>query len=253
MHLTDIGRRREDTGAVRFDGHPPHRHDRPQLIYLAVGRALVTVEEAPFTLHEGQGVWIPAGVEHALELAPDGIVLGPLLGPGGEPATREPRLVDAPVVRQLMTTLLGVDPQSPAEVSAFRSQIEHILRLTADHYFVLRLPVHPAAQAIGKAAGTSSATLAELAAEQFISPRHAQRLFVEETGLPFATWRTRARLNVAIAQLTGGHGMTRALAASGFATRGGLIKALSRECGISRDRITADPVDALSAARSARC
>lgn len=249
MQLTDIGRSREQAGAVRFDGHPPHRHDRPQLIYLAVGSALLTIEDEPFSLREGMGVWIPSGMEHGLELAPGGVVMGPLLSRDGEPATRQPRTVDAPAVRRLMTTLLGVDPVSPDDVLAFQSRIEQTLRLTADHYFALRLPAHPAAQAIGRKACTSTATLAELAAEQFISTRHAQRVFVEEAGLPFATWRTRARLNVAIARLTGGHGMALALDESGFATRSGLIKALSRECGISRDRLSADPVGALTEAR----
>ncbi|WP_163543184.1 helix-turn-helix domain-containing protein [Occultella kanbiaonis] len=86
-----------------------------------------------------------------------------------------------------------------------------------------------AARAIALTAARSDSTLAELAAEQFLSTRQVQRIFLEQTGLPFATWRTRARLNLAVSALRRGEGMRGAVPESGFGSRRTLRRALARE------------------------
>ncbi|MHA6781021.1 helix-turn-helix domain-containing protein [Pseudonocardia saturnea] len=86
----------------------------------------------------------------------------------------------------------------------------------------------------------SRVTLRGLADRQFVSARHVQRLFVEQTGLTFTTWRTQARLNAAAAALRSGRGPAAALTASGFTTRDGLRKALRRESGLTPERLLAD-------------
>lgn len=79
-----------------------------------------------------------------------------------------------------------------------------------------------------------------------MSARQVQRIFVTETGWPFSRWRGRARLNAAVAHLAGGGDLAVAARLSGFSTRAGLVKALSRETGIAADRLTADPRAALA-------
>lgn len=244
--LTDIGRHQSRSDAVRFDGHPPHRHDCPQLLYLVVGRAVVTAGEDRLPVAEGEGLWLPAGLVHALELEPGGVVMGPLLTAAGEPPAHQPRLVADPAIRRLMTTLLSVAPRTDREIQVCQAALERALRAVTGAYFPLRLPTHPAALAIAHEAVRSRATLKQLAERRYVSARHAQRLFHEQTGLSFATWRTRARLNAAIARLYDGRGMEAALEASGFTTREGLRKALSRECGIPLRRLLGDPVGALA-------
>ena len=71
-------------------------------------------------------------------------------------------------------------------------------------------------------------------------------MFVQQTGITFTTWRTQARLNLAISKLLGGSGIEAALTASGFTTREGLLKALSRECAIPMDQLLSDVANALS-------
>ncbi|MHA6781022.1 cupin domain-containing protein [Pseudonocardia saturnea] len=131
MLLTDIGRGRARDDAVRFEGHPAHRHDRPHLVFVLVGRGVLTVDGRPLPLTDGEGVWLPSGTEHALDLDPGGVVMGPVLSPAGEPPGGRPRLVADPAVRRVMTTLLGVGPCGPEEVQVFRAALERTLRARA--------------------------------------------------------------------------------------------------------------------------
>lgn len=108
--------------------------------------------------------------------------------------------------------------------------------------YLIRRPRHPAAHRVALKATRSESTLDALAAQVFTSARHIQRLFIDETGLPFATWRTRARLNRAIVSLRSGEGLAGATRASGFPTKQGLLKALSRECDIPIERLARDTV-----------
>lgn len=239
MLLTELARGLERSDAVRFEGHPAHRHEEPQLVHVVVGRAVVTAGGEHLPVAEGEGVWLPGGVEHAVHLEPGGVLAGPLLSAPCSPPDGTPRVVSDPAVHRLVVTLLGVGPDTDEHIGVFRSALERILGTVGSGYFPLRLPTHPAARAIADDAVRCRASLEQLAEAQFVSVRHAQRLFLEQTGLPFATWRSRARLNAAITRLHGGHGVRAALAASGYRTREGLAKALQRECGTTLGELLA--------------
>lgn len=244
MLLTDLVRARstgsrDDDAVVQFTGHPPHRHGCPQLVHVAAGSGVLDTGDERFALADGEGVWVPTGWEHALELVPGSIALGPMV-PGAEPPGHRPRAVADRGVRRLLTTLLGVAPTSPADVAVFRAALERELTTAAGAHFPLVLPVHPAARAVARDAVRSSATLEVLAGRQYVSARQVRRLFLDQTGLPFTTWRTRARLNAAVERLRAGAGWPAARTASGFATREGLVKALARETGSPASRVLTD-------------
>lgn len=239
MLLTDLARGRERSDAIRVDGHPAHRHEEPQLVHVVVGRAVVTVGDVRLPVSEGEGVWLPGGQEHAVLLEAGGLLAGPLLPAACGPPDGRPRVVSDPAVRRLVATLLGVGPDTDEHIGMFRSALGRTLCAIGGSYFPLRLPAHPAARAIAEDAVRSRASLEQLAAAQFVSVRHAQRLFLDQTGLSFATWRSRARLNAAIAHLHGGHGVRAALTAAGYTTREGLAKALQRECGTTLGELLA--------------
>ncbi|WP_166354436.1 AraC family transcriptional regulator [Phytoactinopolyspora limicola] len=229
MLLTELGRRTPRHDAVRFDGHPPHRHERPQVVYVVLGTATLNAGDDHFTITEGTGVWLPATIEHHLSLESGGVVMGPLLPTSAQPPGGQACLVDSPALRRLMTTLLSVAPRTEVDIRLFRSELERTLRDVTATRFTVPMPHHPAAREIAQQAVPSSDSLQRLAARHYISARHAQRLFMEETGLPFGRWRTRARLNAALAVLGNQQDMAAALAASGFTTRQGLRRALARE------------------------
>lgn len=242
MNFAELGRSAARTHAIRFMGHAPHSHPVPHLVYVVAGVGLLTVEGHTITLHQGQGAWLPADVEHGLTLPDGGMALGPMLAPSAVPPNGRTRVLGpVPALSEFITVLLCAAPETAEERAPFRAALEELLRATTREYFPLTVPEHPAAHAIALEAARFDGTLDELAERQFTSVRHVQRLFIEETGVTFAQWRTRARLNLAIVSLRAGEGVPAAMQISGFATRHGLLKALSRECGISLDRLMADP------------
>ncbi|HET6392247.1 MAG TPA: helix-turn-helix domain-containing protein [Blastococcus sp.] len=233
MDFAALGRTAARTNAIRFVGHEPHSHPVPHLVYVVAGTGLLTVEGRTLELCEGQGVWLPADVEHGLTLRDGGMAIGPLLGADAVPPGGRPRVVGpVPALSTLVTVLLCAAPEDDDERVPLRSALEDVLRTVTREHFPLTMPEHPVAQAIARAAARFDGTLDQLAERHYISARQVQRLFVDETGLTFARWRTRARLNLAIVSLRAGEGMRTAMQTSGFATRHGLLKALSRECGL---------------------
>ncbi|WP_420111904.1 helix-turn-helix domain-containing protein [Pseudactinotalea sp.] len=219
----------EPEAVVQFRSHAPHQHAEPHLIYLISGAGSVRLAAGEHPLAPGTGLWLDAGVEHELRLEGPGVVLGPLLSPSARPPRGRERRVQSPELHELMTILLARWATPGFDRLLFRDSMERVLAEIGTDWFDLVLPRHAAAREIALAAPTSTATLADLAAEQFLSTRQVQRIFLEQTGLPFATWRSRARLNRAIAALRRGEGMRAAVTDSGFGSRRTLRRALARE------------------------
>lgn len=242
MNFAELGRNVARTHAVRFHGHAPHSHDTPHLVYVIAGTGRLTIDDHIITLRAGQCAWIPANVVHCLDLSDDGMALGPMLSQDGAPPGGRTRVLGpVPALSELITVLLCAAPETEEEREPLRSALEKLLRAIAHEFFPLSIPDHPVANAIALEAARFEGTLDDLAERQFTSVRHIQRLFIEETGLTFARWRTRARLNLAIVSLRAGDSVSAAVQVSGFSTRTGLLKALSRECGFPLEKLMADP------------
>lgn len=246
MNFAELGRTVARANAIRFHGHEPHSHDVPHLVYLVSGTGKLSVDGRTVTIRAHQAAWLAADVVHSLELSDDGMALGPFLSETAVPPGGRLRIL-GPVrdLDELFLVLLCVAPESEAERDPFRRAIEQLLREVTREHFPLTFPEHPVAHAIALEAAHFDGTLESLAQRHFTSARHVQRLFLEETGLPFSRWRTRARLNAAIVSLRAGQGMPTAMLESGFATRHGLLKAVSRECGVPLDDLLRIPHDAL--------
>jgi len=253
VNFAELGRAVARTHAIRFTGHPPHSHPDPHLVYVVAGTGVLEVGDRTITLRRGQAAWLPAGAEHALSLPDGAMALGPMLCASAVPPRgRVHVLGPVPALTELITVLLCAAPETDEERLPFRAALEDLLRSVTREYFPLTLPEHPVAHAVALEAARFGGTLGELAGLHFTSVRHVQRLFVEETGLTFARWRTRARLNLAIVGLRAGEGVTAAMQASGFSTRHGLLKALSRECGIPWQTLVEDPARAFADADTDR-
>lgn len=245
--FAELGRATARAHSIRFAGHPPHTHRVPHLVYVVAGSGRLVVDGQARTLTRGQAAWLPAGAVHSLTLADGGMAIGPMLSAASGPPGGVVRVLGPlPALTELMTVVLCAAPQTPEERAPLRAALEELLRTTTREYFDLTVPRHPVARAIAQEAAGVADTLDELADRHFTSVRQVQRLFLDETGLTFAQWRTRARLNRAIVRLRAGDGLATALAASGFATRHGLLKALSRECHIPLPRLLADPAGAVA-------
>lgn len=235
--------------AVRFLGHDTHVHEEPHLIHVVSGTADLVVDGRAIRLGPRENLWLAPGVPHSARYSEESVVFGPFLSPHTIPQARVQLLGIVPDLSRIVATILGAGPRTSAEVHRFRVALDEVLNAIQQECFSLVAPQHPAARLVARAsvAGNpgDSATLDALAASAGTSPRHIQRLFREETGLSFRSWRTRARLNVAVSQLRGGAPLPVAARAAGFTTRSGLLNALSRETGIARDALVSDPLVAL--------
>lgn len=74
-------------------------------------------------------------------------------------------------------------------------------------------------------------SLDEWGREVGASARNLSRLFVAETGLSFAEWRTRARIRRAIEWLAADHSVVSVSARVGYATPSAFVQAFRREIG----------------------
>lgn len=234
--------------AIRFLGHEPHRHEWPHLIVMVAGSGRLSLDGTVVPLAQGHSAWLPAHMRHGLVLDPGGMVIGPMLNHDAAPPGGRARFFGPlPTLSELVMILLCAAPESDADRELFRRAFAELLRATSREHFPLVVPKNAVAQAIAIEAVSAEKTLAALAAAHFTSVRHVQRLFLQETGLSFAQWRTRARLNRAIVSLRAGEKLGAAMDASGFSTRLGLLRALSRECGIALDALRTDPGAAIAA------
>lgn len=233
---------------IRFLGHDTHEHDVPHLIHVVAGVAQLVVAEESITLRARHNLWLAPHVPHSMRLEEGGMALGPMLSPGTSPPQRVHRLGVVPELTRVIMTVLGAAPATADQVRPFREALDAVLGGLSRPCFPVTLPEHPVARAIARETACSGATLEELARRHHTSVRHVQRLFVEQTGLVYTRWRTRARLNTAIERLRAGHGLPEAARASGYSTRSGLLRALSRESGLPESLLSEEPLAALDAA-----
>lgn len=182
--------------AIRFLGHDTHQHDEPHLVYVVTGTARLTADGEERQLGRHEAVWLAPQVPHALRIEPGGLVLGPFLDPADLPRCPVQPLGVVPAVVEVMTAALGAAPATSEEVRPFRQALGRVLRGISRQYFPVVLPAHPVVRALAREAlRAPSTTLEQLAAQHRMSSRQVQRVFLDETGLPFTRWRNRARMN----------------------------------------------------------
>lgn len=232
--------------SIRFLGHDTHEHDEPHVVYVVTGSAVLTVDGVDIPLRRHEAVWMQPHVPHAVHIREGGTVLGPILEDKAAPSVRVRVLGVVPALVDVMTTALVAAPSTDEQILPFRRAIARVLHAVSRPYFAVVYPEHPAARRLAKDALRLPLPLDELAARHRMSARQVQRIFVAETGWSFSRWRGRTRMNAAVAHLVGGGDLTTAARLSGFGTRAGLVRALSRETGITADRLTADPHAALT-------
>ncbi|QAB19238.1 helix-turn-helix domain-containing protein [Leucobacter muris] len=231
--------------SVRFLGHDTHTHPVPHLIHVVSGTADLVVDGAPVHLDAKENLWLAADVPHSAQYAPDSVVLGPFLSPGTTPPVPMRVLGVVPRLTEIARMILGASPRTDAQIRVFREALDEVLLDLDAPYFALRMPTHPVAREVARAAVASDLTLERLAARRRTSVRHVQRLFRDETDLPFTNWRARAKLNVAISRLRAGDSVPAAAHYAGYASRASLLKSLSRESGVAQRLLADDPLTAL--------
>ena len=222
----------------------PHRHHGGQLIYAGSGAMRVRAGGMLWIVPPARAVWVPAGAEHEIHGLGD-FAMRTLYFPVGLTAGLPDEccaLDVAPLLRELVLELVELCPIDEADAAAMRLARVAIDRIAEARALPLQLPLPRDPRALRLAERlrgdpASPAGLAELAREAGASPRTIQRLFLAETGLPFAQWRQRLRLLHGATVLGAGKSVTEAGLEAGYSGTSAFIAAFRKHFGITPSRM----------------
>ncbi len=145
----------------------------------------------------------------------------------------------SPLLRHLLEEIAGADPLPPAERGR-RLAIEDLVLIEIERlrqlHFHIRLPADPRLRSFCEAALASpkaSRTFEELAEDVGASARTLRRLFQDQLGMNFATWRQQALLVEALARLEEGVPISAVARELGYATPAAFTTMFKRVLGES--------------------
>ncbi len=189
----------------------PHVHREAQLVYAASGTMQVTTPKGRWLVPPDRAVWVPARLEHAIDVLAD-IEMRTLYFDLGWLTRETPRMaLDAEFVvrvsRLLHQAILALfdSRDTPERVELLIRLVMLELRQAEDSATFMPLPQEPRcrrAATIVLADPTAAYDIETLAREVGTSVRTLSRLFSLETQLSFKSWCQRARIAAAIETLS---------------------------------------------------
>jgi AraC-like DNA-binding protein len=250
-HAADPGRDVEDGIVVRsfaarhFNGHviPPHTHDWHQLIYASEGVMWVHTAQGDWVVPPNRAVWVPAGVEHGIEMA--GVVLIQTLyvvaGISGTLPRRCSAVNVSPLLRELIlhTISLGMlDQNVPVRARLIAFLLDQVSALPT---IPLQLPLpsdERAKRAVSwmRAHPDDPGLIKQMAKRAAVSARTLERLFQKETGMTFGRWRQQLRLLHALQLLAAGRPVTAVALEVGYESASAFIAMFKRTLGTTPHR-----------------
>ncbi|WP_426817353.1 AraC family transcriptional regulator [Winslowiella sp. 2C04] len=219
---------------------PKHQHNCAQLIHTLSGVVRVETAQGYWIVPPSRGVWVPAGIEHALhitsQVAARALFIDPLAR-ADLPASCQVVQI-SPLLRELIISALTLsEDYQPG------SRDERIYELILDEIRVMpELPFH-----LPEPTSTNLTQLChqvrmrpgenwalELAAERLsISSRTLSRHFKRETGLQFSDWVRRARLMAALTRLAQGESVLRVSLDLGYESHSAFSAMFRRILGVA--------------------
>ena len=220
-----------------------HDHEWGQLTFCLAGVMRVSSQHAIWLSPPTRAVWLPAAVQHAIEMkgevAARFLYLSPELA---APLPTEPVVFEvAPLLRELilhLLTLRTLHADSPPEARLADLVVDLLLSAPRTD-LALPLPADRRARTLAErlqAEPADPAPLADLARASGASLRTLQRLFPAETGLTLEAWRQKARLIAAVAALSGGAPVTTTALDCGYESPSAFIAAFKRQFGVTPGR-----------------
>ena len=198
------------------DGHAvgAHSHSRAQLLYPFKGSVMIATGLGRWMVPPGHAMWIPAGVEHAVEMIGQVRMRSAYVLPG---AGRDlPDGLRVLAVSELMRSLIVAAVQPGAReaeeraAAVMRLILLEIPRLE-ERPFALPFPADPRLARLCRelvAAPSAVVTIDDWAERAGMSRRSFTRAFQRETGLSLSVWRRQATLIAALPLLAGGRSVT---------------------------------------------
>ncbi|WP_225233828.1 AraC family transcriptional regulator [Klenkia terrae] len=214
-----------------------HRHDQHQLVWTAAGSARAVAGGRSWVLPPSRALFVPGGVPHDVVLRPPAALHCLYVWPHACPLpwTRPTVVAVSGLLRELLLALGQTGGEGPVAAPTLALVLHEVAgAAVADDGVVL--PEDPRAAAVATrllADPADDTPLADWAARLRAGESTLRRAFVTGTGLTWTEWRSRARLQAALALLERGLPVTSVAARVGYASVHGFGTAFRRRYGTS--------------------
>lgn len=202
---------------------PAHSHRRAQFLCVVTGVVVVATMRGRWMIPPGHALLIPRGLDHSVEMYSDvtmrSVYVFSAEGLAGSP---EPTVLE---VTALARHLLDEAVRSPTDDGDAR-RAELVMALLMDEIgrlsarpLGLPFPAHPRLAALCRAfvdGPAADAKIDDWARQLAMSRRSFTRLFREETGVSFSTWRQQAAIFACLPKLAGGMPVTQVALEAGY-------------------------------------
>lgn len=223
------------------DGHRirAHSHGRAQLLYPFRGSVTVLTGQGRWMVPPGHAMWIPAGVEHGVEMIGPVRMRSAYVSAGAQLNLPDDLRVLA--MSGLMRSLMVEAVRSGGgETGERMAAIMQLVRLEIpqleERPFALPFPSDPRLVKLCRefvAAPFAGATIDYWADRAGMSRRSFTRAFQRETGLSLSMWRRQATLLAALPLLAGGRSVTQVALDLGYESAPAFTTMFRRMLGVA--------------------
>ena len=220
------------SGPDRWDSHS---HDVHELLWGTQGVLSVETADGYFMVPAVLGLWIPAGVAHAVQCAGGTgfwcTYVDADVAPGL--AARTTAVTVAPLLRELLVHMAD-EAMRPELRAASEGLAVGLLDPVDMTPMVLPMPRDPRLAVIARTLLDDPGdhrSLDDWGAEVSVSVRNLSRLFHRETGMTFAQWRVHARVRLAVGLLASGLSVGAVSRRVGYSTPSAFVQSFRKVLG----------------------
>ncbi len=223
----------------------PHRHKRGQLLYASTGVVTVITRVGSWVVPSRRALWIPAGIVHEVHMNGEVSTHSAYVTTAAASAAGLPPQCRVISVSPLLHALL----LEAAEISAdyaVNGRDGRVMALLLDEIAAMPalplntpLPRHPRLARLCRALMQNPSLETDIdtmAQEAGMSRRSFTRLFRQQTGMSFGTWRQQACLLGALTRLGRGESVTQVALDLGYSSSSAFTAAFRRVLGTSPTR-----------------
>lgn len=231
---TVVARGRDYDGAMRTQMHV---HGRSQLVFAASGTMTVRTSRGLWALPPYRAVWIPAGIEHAVESHDQVKIRSIFVDPARKTMLHECCMVSVtPLLRELILYATEMPRLYPLGGPEDRIMTVLLEQLECAPLAPLYLPM-PVDRRLLKVAlailnnPADHRSVKDWCKDAGISERTLSRLFPSETGTSFRQWHQSARMLEALRRLSTGESVANVAAEVGYESPSAFIFMFRRMTG----------------------
>lgn len=219
-----------------------HAHAWHQLIHASAGVLMIATERGSWVVPSHWGVWVPAGMRHAIRASGRAAFRTVYVAPGCVPDLPGActAVTVSPLLRELILRVVAigmVDRRDKIEAAIAILLLDE-MRQSPVPPFNLPEPRSAATRQVAAYlfAGGKDAAIPAMARAVGLSVRALERRFAAETGMSLGRWRRHGALLAALEQLASGASVKQAAAAVGYATPSAFVAAFRAVFGVTPAR-----------------